>query len=122
MSDLIAELEEFEKAALEAISSAADERVLEAARVGYLGARHGRLKEMQALLGKAGKDQKPVLGKKFNDVKTLVTAALDDRKRALARPVVTAGGLDVTLPGIVPELGRRHPLSQTILEFKEIMG
>jgi phenylalanyl-tRNA synthetase alpha chain len=28
----------------------------------------------------------------------------------------------VTLPGAIPPLGRRHPLMQTILEFKDIMG
>src|SRR5262249_7047495 len=51
-----------------------------------------------------------------------VGAALDERKRALTRPAAIAGGLDVTLPGVVPALGRRHPLAQTILEFKDIMG
>jgi phenylalanyl-tRNA synthetase alpha chain len=120
--DPIAQIEDFEKAALRAISSAADERALEEARVQFLGARHGRLKDLQALLGQATKDQKPLLGKKFNDAKAAVTTAHDERKRSLARPAVTAGGLDVTLPGIRPRLGRRHPLSQTILELKDIMG
>src|SRR5262249_27711120 len=40
----------------------------------------------------------------------------------LARPKLAVGGLDVTLPGVKPQLGRRHPLTQTILEFKDIMG
>src|SRR6185295_18378967 len=30
--------------------------------------------------------------------------------------------LDITLPGTRPRVGRRHPLSQTIAEFKDIMG
>jgi phenylalanyl-tRNA synthetase alpha chain len=120
--DLIAQLDEFEAAALDEISKAADLASLEAARVKYLGARQGKLKELQALLGNATKEQKPLLGKRFNEVKNKVTSALDDRKRALERPAVAAGGLDVTLPGTVPALGRRHPLMQTILEFKDIMG
>jgi len=120
--DLITQLDTFEKDALAAISSAKDERELEAVRVQYLGARQGKLKDLQALLGQVSKEDKPQAGKRFNDVKSGVAAALDERKRALARPAVTVGGLDVTLPGVAPELGRRHPLSQTILEFKDIMG
>ncbi len=120
--DLIAQLDEFEAAALDEISKAADLATLEAVRVKFLGARQGQLKELQALLGTAPKEQKPVLGKRFNEVKNGVTAALDDRKRTLDRPAIAAGGLDVTLPGAPLALGRRHPLMQTILEFKDIMG
>jgi phenylalanyl-tRNA synthetase alpha chain len=120
--DLIAQLDEFEAAALVDISMAADLPAMEAVRVKFLGARQGRLKELQALLGTAPKEQKPLLGKRFNDVKSKVTLALDERKRTLERPAVAAGGLDVTLPGAVPPLGRRHPLMQTIFEFKDIMG
>jgi phenylalanyl-tRNA synthetase alpha chain len=120
--DAIAQLDEFEQAALKAISSAKDERELEAARVEFLGARQGKLKDLQALVGAASKDDKPRVGKRFNEVKTSVTAALEERQRSLARPTVAVGGLDVTLPGVPFPLGHRHPLSQTILEFKDIMG
>lgn len=120
--DLIAQLDEFEQAALHEIAAAADARALEAVRVKYLGARQGKLKDLQQLLGKAGKDEKPVVGKRFNEVKVRVTSALDERKRELDRPALAAGGLDVTLPGTPLASGRRHPLSQTINEFKDIMG
>jgi phenylalanyl-tRNA synthetase alpha chain len=120
--DAIAQLDEFEQAALKAISSAKDERELEAARVEFLGARQGKLKDLQALVGAASKEDKPRVGKRFNEVKTGVTAALEEHKRSLARPTVAVGGLDVTLPGVPFPLGHRHPLSQTILEFKDIMG
>jgi len=120
--DAIAQLDEFELAALKAISSARDERELEAARVEFLGARQGKLKDLQALVGTASKEDKPRVGKRFNEVKTGVIAALEQRKHSLARPVLKVGGLDVTLPGVPLPLGRRHPLSQTILEFKDIMG
>jgi phenylalanyl-tRNA synthetase alpha chain len=120
--DPFAQLDEFEAAALNAITQAADAKSLEAARVEFLGARQGRLKELQALLGTAAKEQKPLLGKRFNEVKVKVTAALDERKRSVDRPAAIVGGLDVTLPGTAPALGRRHPLTQTILEFKDIMG
>lgn len=119
---MIAELDEFEATALAAIAGAADDQALEAARVEFLGARHGRMRAIQALLGQATREQKPLWGKRFNEVKTKVTAALEQRQRVLSRPAVHVSGLDVTLPGATPLLGRKHPLTQTIDDFKEIMG
>lgn len=120
--DLIAQLNDFEAASLSAIQSAADDRALENVRVEFLGARNGRLRELQSLLGSATKEQRPVWGKRFNEVKNRVTAELDARKRTLSRPRTAAGGLDVTLPGAALRVGRRHPLTQTIAEFKDLMG
>lgn len=120
--DLIAELDVYEKAALGAFAGAGDEAALEAARIQFLGAKSGKLRDLQGLLGKATKEQKPVWGKRFNEVKNRVTGEFEARKQALSRPKVIAGGLDVTLPGTKVVLGRRHPLTQTILEFKDIMG
>lgn len=126
MSDLLAQLEQFESESLTAIQNARDARELEAVRIEFLGAQRGRLKELQGRMGQelraADKESKARLGSKFNAVKAGVAAALEQRKRALDRPAAVAGGLDVTLPGACPELGRRHPLAQTILEFKDIMG
>jgi phenylalanyl-tRNA synthetase alpha chain len=127
MTDLLAQLEQFEKDALAAIKNARDARELEAVRIEFLGAQRGRLKELQASLGQvlrtAEKETKARLGSKFNEVKAGVTASLQAHATIVAQPTVThAGGLDVTLPGVVPELGRRHPLAQTILEFKDIIG
>jgi phenylalanyl-tRNA synthetase alpha chain len=120
--DLIAQLNEFEAQALAAIQSAADAAAIEAVRIHYLGARQGKLRDLQGGLGQATKEQKPLWGRRFNEVKNRVTAELEARQAALARPKVAAGALDVTLPGAMPRLGRRHPLTQTILDFKEIMG
>jgi len=126
VTDLLIELEQFEKDALAAIKNAGDARELEAVRIEFLGAQRGRLKELQAGLGQvlrtAEKETKARLGSKFNEVKASVGAALEQRKRELERPAAVTGGLDVTLPGVAPELGRRHPLAQTILEFKDIIG
>lgn len=120
--DLIAQLDEFEAAALGAIQAAGDDRTLETVRIEFLGARNGRLRELQSVLGTATKEQRPIWGKRFNEVKNRVTADFDSRKRSLTRPKRAAGGLDLTLPGAGNTLGRRHPLTQTILEFKDLMG
>lgn len=116
------QFDEFERDALAALEAAADAAALEAARIEFLGARQGRLKDLQGLLGKVPPAEKPLVGKRFNEIKHKVSAAHEARQRVLARPQRAAGGLDVTLPGTRPALGRRHPLTQTILEFKDIMG
>jgi phenylalanyl-tRNA synthetase alpha chain len=120
--DLIAQLNEFEAEALAAIQSAADAAAIEVVRIQYLGARQGKLRDLQGGLGQATKEQKPLWGRRFNEVKSRVTTELESRQQALARPKVAAGALDVTLPGVMPRMGRRQPLTQTILDFKEIMG
>ena len=120
--DPIAAFEQYEKEALAALESAADADALEAARVEFLGKKRGRLRELQSLLGKAPPDQRPLLGRRFNEVKNRVTEAWQRRKQELEKPEAALAQLDITLPGIPLRLGRRHPLIQTMDEFKDIMG
>lgn len=120
--DLMQQFAEYESQAITTLNAANDATALEAARIEFLGAKNGRLRDLQGLLGKATKDEKPLVGKRFNEVKEKVTAAWEARQRVLNRPKSAASGLDITLPGTRPRVGRRHPLSQTIAEFKDIMG
>lgn len=119
--DPIGEIVAYEQAALAAISSATDAPAIEAVRIEFAG-RKGRIRDVQALLGKADPAERPLLGKRFNEAKTNVETALDARQKELARPKSVAGGLDLTLPGTPLRLGKKHPLSQTIDELKDIMG
>src|SRR5829696_394997 len=100
--DFIAQLDAFEAAALQAMQGAADDAALEKARIEFLGAKQGKLRDLQNLLGTAPKELKPVVGKRFNEVKNAVTAGHEQRKRSLSRPKHLAGTVDVTLPGTMP--------------------
>lgn len=120
--DPIGELQAYEQAALAAIAAAGDAASLEAVRIEYLGRKHGRLRELQTLLSQVEPAQRPVVGKQFNEAKTKVETAFESRKQELARPKSVAGGIDVTLPGTPLNLGRKHPLTQTMDDLKEIMG
>ena len=120
--DPITAFNQYEQAALEAIEAAGGPDGLEAVRVEFLGKKKGRLRDLQASLGKADAQQRPLLGKRFNEVKTRVEKALEQRRDALSRPQAALTGLDITLPGTPPQLGRKHPLTQTIEEFKDLMG
>jgi phenylalanyl-tRNA synthetase alpha chain len=120
--DPIAALHEFQSAALAAIQVASTPEGLEAVRVEFLGRKKGRLRDLQALLGTASPDERPALGKRFNEARQAVEQALESRQQELARPRAAETGIDITLPGEPLRLGRRHPLTQTIDEFKDIMG
>lgn len=108
-----------------AFAAAADPQALEAARVEYLGAKQGRLKAAQKLLGQVPGPDKPAAGKQFNELKSAVEAAFAvAQERLAAGPASGPAGprLDVTLPGRRPRLGHLHPLTRTIEDLKEIMG
>ena len=122
MSGLSDQFEQYEREALAAIAAAENADALEAVRIEFLGKKKGRLRDLQNLLGRAEPDQRPVVGKQFNTVKTRVATALEQRQQEVNRPRAELTAIDVTLPGPRVELGRRHPITQTIDEFKDIMG
>ena len=117
-----AAFESYRDEAVAAIASAGSEAELESVRIEFLGKKQGRLKDLQTLLGEAEPAEKPMLGKRFNEVRTDVEAALAARRGELVRPIAAVAAVDVTLPGTRPVIGRRHPLSKTMDEFKDIVG
>lgn len=119
--DALDQLALYESDALREISAAVDAAGIEAVRIQFLGKKQGRLKDLQSLLGQVSVEERPALGKRFNEVKDRVTTTLEERKAALTQPPEVADGLDVTLPGTCFRTGHRHPISQTIEEFKSIM-
>ncbi|HEV3415758.1 MAG TPA: phenylalanine--tRNA ligase subunit alpha [Pirellulales bacterium] len=124
LADFLGELEQLVATGQAAFDAAPDTDALEAARVEFLGAKSGRLKAAQKGLGGVPATDKPAAGKRFNDVKQALEAALAAAQTRLST-TRTAGGatpFDPTLPGLRPTLGHLHPITQTIEELKEIMG
>jgi phenylalanyl-tRNA synthetase alpha chain len=118
-----AELDRLRSDAAAALKDAADAAALEAARVEFAGARSGRLKAAQKLLGELPAADKPAAGRLFNEAKAEVSALLEATQGRLAGAVAEpAEALDVTLPGEHVPLGRLHPITQTIRQVQEIMG
>ncbi len=120
--DYAAAFQDYEQSALGAISDAPDADGLEQVRVEFLGKKKGRLKELQSVMGKVAAEERPQVGKLFNEVKQRVSAAYDARKAELEKPKASLTGLDITLPGTRLRLGKRHPLMQTTEDFKDIIG
>ncbi len=125
LEDFLAQLDAVVATSKEVFQSATDAETLEAARVDYLGAKSGRLRAVQKGLGAIDKADKPVAGKRFNEVKNEIEAAFNAAKERLASTTSAKKSdvrFDVTLPGKPLVLGRAHPITQTIERMKEIMG
>jgi phenylalanyl-tRNA synthetase alpha chain len=125
LSQYLAELDELCNQATAAFASAADATAVEAARVQFVGARSGRLKDAQKGLGSVEKADKPAAGKRFNEIKQAIEAALAAANERLSKKVTAKAGdrsFDPTIPGVRPKLGHLHPLTQTTEELKDIMG
>ncbi|WP_165074325.1 phenylalanine--tRNA ligase subunit alpha [Paludisphaera rhizosphaerae] len=122
LQDALLELEELQARALHAFTSAASPDDVEAARIEYLGLKQGRLKAAQERLKSLPSDGKKEYGRQFNGVKQALEAAFDAARGRVERKKVADDAVDVTLPGIAPRLGRRHPLTQTAEELIDIFG
>lgn len=118
-------LDQLAQAATGAFESASDAAAVEAARVEFLGAKSGRLKAVQQQMGAVAGPDKPVAGKRFNEVKQQIQAAFQaaqDRAGGGDAGVARDRDFDPTVPGKRHRLGRLHPITQTIEELKDIMG
>lgn len=118
----IADLDRLETAARLAFEAADNPAALEAARVEFLGARQGRLKTAQARLKDIPNADKRAYGQRFNALKTALEAAFENARARLAAPEANRDALDVTLPGSLVRLGRKHPLTQTAEELVDIFA
>lgn len=124
LEEFVETLDRLEDEAREAFQGAGDADSLEKARVRYLGAKKGALKDVQKQMGSIDPSDRKSAGLRLNAFKSNIQTAFEDSKGRL-----TSGGaagvdptFDATLPGIEPKLGHIHPITQTIDHLMEIMG
>ncbi len=105
------------------ISAAASVAEIEELRVKFLG-KKGDLTNILKTMGKLSEEERPAMGKMANETRELIEALISARiaevseralKEQLAREVI-----DVTLPGVKPVVGRRHPLNTVLDEAVEV--
>ncbi|MBI5464372.1 MAG: phenylalanine--tRNA ligase subunit alpha [Ignavibacteriales bacterium] len=117
MQDRIEEIRKQFTAEIEAIQSLDQ---LEQLRIKFL-ARKGSIAELFDALKNASPDQKPVMGKLLNELRSLAQAAFDAAKSRLEQAAQPQEApFDVTLPGRYVPLGTKHPIVQTLDEYKRI--
>ncbi len=120
---MLEQLQQLADEALAAIAQAEDEKQLEQVRVKYLG-RKGLLRQLQQGIKDIPAEQRPAVGKKFNEVSAQLKEAFAGRQEELAaRPAAedaSADRVDVTLPGRTLRIGKQHPLLATLERMTEI--
>jgi phenylalanyl-tRNA synthetase alpha chain len=119
--DVLAQLEELKQKALTELGDAGDAGQLEAWRIRYLGKKSKLNETLRGLSGLPMADRKAA-GAAANRLKAELASSLELKKEALEQEKESAAaeGLDVTLPGRRPPLGRLHPVTQVIDEISEI--
>ncbi len=124
LPEFLKELDELLKQATARFEAATDADSVEAARVEFLGAKSGRLRDVQKGLGRVDKADKPAAGKRFNEAKKQLEALLAAATERIAggADAEETGDFDPTIPGTRPVLGHLHPITQTIEELVDIMG
>ncbi len=122
LSNPLADLDTLRTAGLGAFESATTPEAVEAARVEILGQKQGRLKAAQERLKSLAPADRREYGQKFNVIKASLEAAFQAAKARVQQRAAPLGEIDVTLPGIRPRLGHKHPLSQTADELMDLFG
>lgn len=106
------ELDQIEREALNSLASVQDEASLESWRVAHLG-RSAPLMQVFDQLGKLSKEERPVVGRRANEIKRSLEKTYLERLEALRQLALQhslqSEQLDVTLPGRVISIGRLHP-------------
>ncbi len=88
----------------------------ETLRIKYLG-KKGVVQDLYTTLKDIEPKDRPVIGKEINELKQVIESKLQDLK---SKFTVTsqAQRIDLTLPGRIPTVGRKHPLTQVLGEIK----
>lgn len=122
---MLADLDRIEQSALDALEAVQDQAALEGWRVAHLG-RSAALMQVFDRLGQLTKEDRPIIGRRANDVRRALEAALAARSEALKQASLARSleqeRLDVTLPGRPQALGRLHPATQTLREINRVLG
>jgi phenylalanyl-tRNA synthetase alpha chain len=117
---VIERLNELRAEAAEALSSAGTDRELEDLRVKYAG-RKSELNQISRGLGALPAEERRALGRAVNALKAELGDMLEAaRQRISARATGARPGTDVTLPGRVPWVGGKHPLTRTLERLEDI--
>ena len=117
---MLEQLQSYQKEICEKLKEAKTHENIETIRVEYLG-KKGKITSILRSLGGLSVDERKRVGKEANILKSAVDESITNKKKALSDP---ASGFnerfDYTLPGLVQQLGRLHPITQTVQEICDI--
>ena len=122
------QLNQLERTALAELPTITTSEALQAWNGRIFGTKRSRgaLDEALSVMGSLSREERPIFGRRANEVKQALLAAHETRQaeiRALElEQALTAGGIDVTLPGAPVIRGRLHPSTQTLRRIASIFG
>jgi phenylalanyl-tRNA synthetase alpha chain len=119
------QLEQIESSALAELQSVRIDEDLQQWKVTHLG-RNSPLMRVFDGLGGLPKEERPQIGRRANEVKRLLEAALEERGQSLRQAALlqalSTERLDVTLPGRPVVRGRLHPTTWTMREIAQVFA
>jgi phenylalanyl-tRNA synthetase alpha chain len=106
------DLQKLQETAIEEIQAASSKIALENVRVKFLG-KAGVISRLSENMRNLPKEDRPRTGKLLNEIRTTVTAALDNQLEAMESEATaqSLSDVDVTLPGRQFQVGGLHPLT-----------
>lgn len=117
------QLEEIRQIAKNELDQVTDMQTLEEYRIKLLG-KKGMLTQVLRGMGKLSPEERPIIGKLANEVRSEVEGKIESQKQRLKNEQknkqLQEEKIDVTLPGKKQEIGSLHPLTQVLDEIKEI--
>ena len=118
-------IDQIEAEALSTLDAVQDMDALQNWKVSHLG-RSSPLMKTFDQLGSLPKEQRPMIGRRANEVKRKLEAAFAEKEETLHANVIDQSlqseRLDVTLPGRRLVHGRLHPTTQTLREIYQIFA
>jgi phenylalanyl-tRNA synthetase alpha chain len=122
---MLEQLEKIEQQALSELQAVQDEDTLQRWKVAHLG-RSSPLMKTFDQLGSLSKEERPIIGRRANQVKQALEAAFSQQSETLRQAALQrslqAERLDITLPGRPQARGRLHPISVTMRQIYRIFG
>src|SRR3989344_4952162 len=115
------ELMQIKNSAVSMIIDASDKKELDAIKLQFLG-RSGRLTLAMKEMAKLPKERRPEVGMLANDVKKTIEETLENKIPQLADQMsnIRKESIDTTAPGIKPNIGHLHPMTQVLYEVVDI--
>jgi phenylalanyl-tRNA synthetase alpha chain len=116
---MLSNLREIRQDALTGIAETSSPQDLEKIRVIYLG-RKGKLTKILRGIGELEEKERRLVGKAANEIKKELEDAVSAKKKELEYIAAKREGIDITLPGRTPWIGRRHPITICAEEICDI--
>lgn len=122
---MLDQLEKTYQDALKALGNIQGEESLLQWRSSYLG-KKSPLMEVFTLMRGLSSEERPLVGQRANQIRQALEAAMEERRQAVKmqalQQALDTEKLDVSLPGRPQNVGRLHPVTQTMRRIMRIFG